>query len=121
MTEGFLKNKYPEWEIYSAGTKAENKVNSHAVKVMAEVGIDISSQKPESVEDYLNTDFDYVFTVCDEANEVCPVFTGNVKERLHKGFEDPANAIGTEDEVLPIYRKIRNQIFDVFDKFRFEN
>jgi arsenate reductase (thioredoxin) len=121
MTEGFLKKKYPEWEIFSAGTKAEKNINPHAIKVMGEIEIDILSQKPESIDGFLDLEFDYVFTVCDEANEICPIFSGKVKKKLHIGFEDPASAVGTEEEVLPIYRKVRNQIIDTFDKFRFEN
>ncbi|MCF8369469.1 MAG: arsenate reductase ArsC [Bacteroidales bacterium] len=110
MAEGFLRSFDPHLEVYSAGTIAEGKVNPYAVKVMQEAGIDISRQIPESVKNYLDKDFDYVITVCDGAKEVCPVFTGNVKHRIHLGFEDPANAKGTEEEVLPVYRKVRDQI-----------
>lgn len=121
MAAGFLKNKYIDWDIFSAGTEAEEKVNPFAIEVMKEINIDISSEKPERIENYLGKDFDYVFTVCDEAKEICPVFTGIVKHNIHTGFEDPANATGTNKEVLPIYRKVRNQIIDTFDKFRFNN
>ena len=100
MAEGFLKSFDSKLEVYSAGTAAEGRVNPYAVKVMKEAGIDISSQKPESVDLYLADSFDYVITVCDGAKEVCPVFTGNVKHRIHIGFEDPASAKGTDEVVL---------------------
>ena len=117
MAEGFLKSFSSEIEVYSAGTAAEGKVNPYAVKAMQELGIDISSQKPEPVEKYLNRDFDYVVTVCDGAKEICPVFTGNVIHRLHIGFEDPALARGNEDDVMPVYRKVRYQIRKMFYEF----
>jgi arsenate reductase len=121
MAEGFLKSFDTNIEVYSAGTVAEEKVNPRAVKVMGEVGIDIGGQKPEPVEKYLNESFDYVITVCDGAKEICPVFTGEVKHRLHIGFEDPAAARGTEAEALPIYRKVRDQIKERFYEFYVNN
>ena len=117
MAEGFLKSFDPDLKVYSAGTSAEGKVNPYAVKAMQELGIDISSQNPEPVEKYLDQNFDYVVTVCDGAREVCPVFTGNVEHKLHIGFEDPATARGTPDEVLPVYRKVRDQIKEKFYEF----
>jgi len=117
MAEGFLKSFDSELEIYSAGTKAEKNVNPYAIKVMTEKGIDISKQFPKSVDLFLTESFDYVITVCDGAKEICPIFTGNVKHRLHMGFEDPANATGTEEEKLLVYRKIRDEIFDAFKTF----
>ena len=84
---------------------------------MKEAGIDISMQKPEPVEMYLSDSFDYVITVCDGAKEVCPVFVGKVKNRLHIGFEDPASARGLDEVVLPVYRKVRDQIKEVFYDF----
>ena len=117
MAEGFLKSFDLRLDVYSAGTKAEGRVNPYAVKMMGEEGIDISTQMPEPVEKYLEDDFDYVITVCDGAKEICPVFTGQVKNRLHIGFEDPANAKGTLDEVLLVYRKVRDQIKEQFLRF----
>jgi arsenate reductase len=84
---------------------------------MQEVGIDIHHQIPESVDKYLYQNFDFVITVCDGAKEICPVFTGKVKHRLHIGFEDPADARGTEEEILAVYRKVRDQIKDRFYEF----
>lgn len=117
MAEGFLRSFDPILEVYSAGTIAEGKVNPFAVKVMAELGIDISQQSPDSVNKYLDQSFDYVITVCDGAKEICPVFTGNVKNRIHIGFDDPANTKGPEEEVLPVYRRVRDQIKEDFYKF----
>lgn len=117
MAEGFLRSFNSELEVYSAGTMAEGVVNPYAVKAMAELGIDISNQQPESISQYINQAFDYVITVCDGAHEACPVFTGDVKKRLHIGFDDPADARGTEDEVMPVYRKVRDEIRVEFFKF----
>ena len=100
MAEGFLKSFDSELEVYSAGTNPSSQVHPKAVLVMGEVGIDISAAKPENIDPYLDQPFDYVITVCDKARETCPLFTGNVKEQLHIGFADPAEAIGTEEEVL---------------------
>jgi len=117
MAEGFLKSFDKNLEVFSAGTKVEKKVNSYAVKVMAEKGIDISKQYPKDVDIYLKETFDYVITVCDGAKEVCPVFIGNVKHRMHIGFADPANATGTEEEKLKVYRKVRDEIHEAFKHF----
>ncbi len=117
MAEAFLKSFDKKLEVYSAGTIAEGKVNPFAVKAMGEIGIDISQQIPESVNKYLDQNFDYVVTVCDGAKEVCPVFTGSVTNRIHIGFDDPAKTRGTEEEVLPVYRKIRDQIKEKFYEF----
>ncbi len=117
MAEGFLRSFDSNLEVFSAGTIAEGKVNPHAAKVMKEVGIDITTQTSDSVKLFLDENFDYVVTVCDGAKEVCPVFTGNVKNRVHLGFEDPASAKGTEEEVLPLYRKVRDQIKERFYEF----
>lgn len=117
MAEGILKSLDSKLEVFSAGTKAETVVNPYAVKVMAEIGIDISYQKPKSVDVFLNTVFDYVITVCDNAKEICPIFTGKVSNRLHIGFEDPADATGTEEEKLVVYRKVRDEIKERFTQF----
>jgi arsenate reductase len=117
MAEGFLKSFDARLEVYSAGTRAEGKTNPYAIKVMQEVGINIAHQKPEFVDKYIRQGFDYVITVCDGAREICPVFTGHVKFRKHIGFEDPADAKGTEEEVLPVYRKVRDQIKEQFFEF----
>ena len=117
MAEGFLKSFDDNLEVYSAGTKPAAKVNPFAVKAMKEVGIDISNGKAESVDKYLSQSFDYVITVCDNAKETCPIFSGEVKERLHIGFEDPADAKGDAEEVLTVFRKIRDKIKKDFYEF----
>jgi arsenate reductase len=110
MAQGFLQSFDKNIEVYSAGTFPAVRINPKAVEVMAEIGIDISKNTTKSVNVFLNDQWDYVITVCDDANETCPVFIGKVKNRLHIGFEDPAIITGTEDFVLNEYRRIRNQI-----------
>ncbi|MCX7908469.1 MAG: arsenate reductase ArsC [Ignavibacteria bacterium] len=116
MAEGFLRSFDTKLSVFSAGTNPEKEINPFAVEVMKEIGIDISSQYPKDVSVFLDQEFDYVITVCDNAKETCPNFTGNVKNRLHIGFEDPAKARGPKEEVLPVYRRIRDQIRESFWK-----
>ena len=117
MAEGFLKSFDSRLEIFSAGTNPATHANANAIAVMKEVGIDISQNKPKSVGLFLSGSFDYVITVCDDAKESCPYFSGNVRHRMHIGFEDPAIAIGTQEKILAVYRKIRDQISEEFLKF----
>jgi arsenate reductase len=117
MAEGFLKSFDESLEVYSAGTKPAEKVNPFAVKAMKEIGIDISKGIAENVDKYLSQSFDYVITVCDNAKETCPVFIGNVKHHLHIGFDDPADAVGSEEEVMPVYRRVRDEIKRDFFNF----
>jgi arsenate reductase len=117
MAQGFLKFYNPSWEVLSAGTKPAESVNPYAIKVMAEKGIDITDEHPKLVDQFIGDEFDYVITVCDGAREICPVFTGKVKHRLHIGFEDPADAVGPEEVVMPEYRRIRDQIGKGFSAF----
>jgi len=117
MVQGYLKSLDDKLEIFSAGTKPAEKINPYALKAMQEVGIDISSGIPENVDKYLNQPFDYVITVCDNAKETCPIFTGKVKKQLHLGFDDPVDAVGTEEEVMCVYRRVRDEIRDQFSKF----
>jgi arsenate reductase len=84
---------------------------------MAEAGIDISGNKPKDVSVFLDREFDYVITVCGNAKETCPSFFGSVKHRLHIGFEDPADAVGSDEEVLSVYRKTRDEIRERFRNF----
>ncbi len=118
MAEGFLRSLHPEWKIFSAGTKPEKEVNPLAVKVMEEAGIDISHHQPKNIQQFIGYDFDYVITVCDNARESCPIFTGKVKHRLHIGFEDPADARGNEEEKLEVYRRVRNEIMNQFENLK---
>lgn len=117
MAQGFLKSFNPGWEVLSAGTKPAERVNRYAIKVMAEVGIDITGEHPKLVDQFVEDEFDYVITVCAGAREICPVFTGKVKHRVHIGFEDPADAVGSEEEVLPEYRRVRDEIRERFRRF----
>jgi len=117
MAEGFLKSFDSRLEVFSAGTHPTQKANSYAIQVMKEAVIDISQNKPKNVDLFLNDPFDWVITVCDDAKESCPYFSGVVKHRLHIGFEDPAKATGNEGEILNEYRKIRDQIKEEFLNF----
>ena len=110
MAHGFMKTIDSRLTIRSAGTKPEKQVNPYAIQVMNELGIDISDHTPHLVDEYISESWDYVITVCDHAKEVCPLFTGSAQHRLHIGFEDPADATGTDEEKLIVYRKIRDQI-----------
>jgi arsenate reductase len=117
MAEGFLKSFDSELEVFSAGTIPSEKVNPNSVIVMDEVGIDISSQYPQDVDEFVDQSFDDVITVCDNAKEVCPVFSGEVKHQVHLPFDDPADATGTEEEVLAVYRRVRDEIKEKFTQF----
>jgi arsenate reductase len=109
MAEGFLRSLYSDrFDAYSAGTQPSG-LNPYAVQVMAEIGIDISSHRSKSVDEFFNTEIDYVITVCDHAKQICPFFPGG-KESLHKGFEDPGAFSGSEDEKVAIFRRVRDEI-----------
>jgi arsenate reductase (thioredoxin) len=117
MAHGFLQSFDRNIEVRSAGTEPAGQVNRKAVKVMQEAGIDISSHTPRRVDQYLNEEWDYVITVCDNANETCPAFFGKVKNRLHIGFEDPSHATGTEEHIWSEFRRVRDEIKEAFYKF----
>ena len=109
MAEGFLRAYAGDvYEAHSAGTKPST-VNPLAVNVMREVGIDISEQRSKNVTDYLGLHFPLVVTVCDNAKEHCPIFPGPCL-REHWPFEDPAEATGTEEQRLAMFRKVRDEI-----------
>ncbi|MBO5809461.1 MAG: arsenate reductase ArsC [Bacteroidales bacterium] len=114
MAHGFLQSFNSDLEVHSAGTKPADIVNPKAIEVMKEVGVDISNHRPKSVEIYLNDEWDYVITVCGGANESCPMFTGNVKHRLHIGFDDPSDAIGADEFVMSEFRRVRDEIKEKF-------
>jgi arsenate reductase len=117
IAEGFLKSFDSELEVYSAGTNPSKQVHPKAIQVMKEVGIDLSKNFPKMVDKFLNESFDFVVTVCDNAKETCPVFIGKVGKQLHIGFEDPADATGTEEEILSVFRKVRDEIKKDFYEF----
>jgi arsenate reductase (thioredoxin) len=116
MAEGFLKSFDPSLDVVSAGTKAAACVHPTAIQVMGEAGIDLTENYPKVVDQFISQPFDYVITVCGNAKESCPVFLGDVKHRLHIGFDDPADAHGTEEETLRVFRRVRDEIKrDFFD------
>ncbi len=117
MAHGFLQSFDSNLTVRSAGTEPATKVNPKAVKVMSEMGVDISHHIPNMVYEYLNEEWDYVITVCDDANETCPAFLGKVKQRLHIGFEDPSHATGTDEFIWSEFRRVRDQIKERFLKF----
>lgn len=120
MAHGFLQSFDKDLVVRSAGTFPANQVNQKAVKVMSEVGIDISSHTPNMVENYIKEEWDYVITVCDDANETCPAFLGKVKHRLHIGFEDPSYATGTDEFIWSEFRRVRDLIRAKFYKLYIE-
>ena len=108
MAEAFLNALYgSKYKAHSAGTEPA-KVNPYAVKVMAEVGIDISKHRSKSIEEFRGKNFNHVVTVCDHAKEVCPFFPG--EKILHKGFDDPSEFEGAEDKILGEVRRVRDEI-----------
>jgi len=119
MAEGLLSYFSTNTKVYSAGTKPE-KVNPFAIKAMAEMGIDISKNTSNHVDEYTDIDFDYVFTVCDNAKEICPIYP-KAKQMIHHSFIDPAEATGTEREQLEVYVEVRNQLRDYFKSFAEKN
>jgi len=107
MAEGLVRQLGGDrFDAYSAGTEA-TRVRPLAIQAMAELGIDISAQESKTLERYLDQPFDAVITVCDDANESCPLFLG-AKERLHWSFPDPSRASGSQEQQLTIYRQVRD-------------
>jgi len=117
MAEGFLQSFDERIVVRSAGTNATGHLNAKAVEVMKESGIDISHHTSKNVDLFLNEEWDYVITVCGGAKETCPMFTGKVKHRLHIGFEDPSETVGTPEFIDSEYRRIRDEIKIAFQKF----
>ncbi len=109
MAEGLLRHDAGDrFEVASAGTHPSH-VRPEAIAVMNEIGIDISGHRSKSVDEFASRDFDYVFTVCDNAKETCPIYPGHAN-RLHHGFEDPAAVQGSEQDKLAAFRKVRDEI-----------
>ncbi|MEO6050678.1 MAG: arsenate reductase ArsC [Pyrinomonadaceae bacterium] len=109
MAEGLLRHLAGDrFEVESAGTVASF-VRPQAIAVMAEIGIDITTHRSKCLDEFLGTPFDYIITVCDHAAQNCPVFPGQAT-RIHWSFEDPAEATGTDDEVLSVFRRVRDEI-----------
>jgi len=109
MAEGLLRHDAgAQFEVSSAGVEASF-VRPQAIKVMSEIGIDISHHRSKSVNEFLGQEFDYVITVCDNANERCPIFPGKT-ERIHWSFDDPAAVTGEEEVILDGFRRVRDEI-----------
>ncbi len=121
MAHGFLQSFDDRLTVYSAGTEPAKQLNQKAVQVMKEAGIDISHHTPKLVDQYLKDEWDYVITVCDDANETCPLFMGKVKHRLHMGFEDPSHVTGSEDFIMSEFRRVRDMIKNEFRDFYIKN
>jgi arsenate reductase len=121
MAHGFLQSFDDKITVRSAGTEPALQINQRAVRVMLEEGVDISHHTPTLVDQYLGEEWDYVITVCDHANETCPLFAGKVKHRLHIGFEDPSNASGSEEFIMSEFRRIRDLIKREFRDFYEKN
>ena len=121
MAHGFLQSFDKNLTVRSAGTNATGKLNEKAVAVMKDAGIDISGHTSDSVDLYLGEEWDYVITVCGGANDACPVFIGNVKHRLHIGFDDPSHATGTDEFIWSEFIRVRDEIKEGFYKFYINN
>jgi arsenate reductase len=116
MAEGLLRHDAGDrFRVESAGTKP-GRVRAEAIAVMKEVGIDISGQRSKSVDEFAGMTFDYVLTVCDNAKESCPIFPGHAN-RLHRNFEDPAAAEGSEEERRAVFRQVRDQLREYLRDF----
>ncbi|MBS2098247.1 arsenate reductase ArsC [Carboxylicivirga linearis] len=121
MAHGFLQSFDKDLQVFSAGTEASGKLNAKAVQVMSEIGIDISGHTSDSVSKYLDEKWDFVITVCGGANESCPAFVGNVKNRVHIGFDDPSHAVGTDEFIMSEFHRVRDEIKEQFYQYYLEN
>jgi arsenate reductase len=117
MAEGFLRTFNPALEVYSAGTSPATYVQRKAIAVMKEAGINLGDAFPKHVDSFIHESFDFVITVCDNARETCPLFTGKVRHRVHIGFDDPSEARGTDQAVMAEFRRVRDEIRDRFHEF----
>jgi arsenate reductase len=110
MAEGWLRTLGgDDFEVFSAGSKPAGYVHSLAIEAMQEVGIDVSRHHSKSLEEFIGQPFDYVITLCDNAREACPAFSG-AAHQLHWGFDDPAHASGTNDEKRRVFRRVRDEL-----------
>ena len=117
MAEGILRAVAGDLlDVRSAGSKPAGYVHPKAIEVMREIGIDISGHTSKHMKNFLDGKVDVVVTVCGNADQACPIFPGQVK-RYHWGFDDPAHAAGTEEEILEAFRKVRDQIRLVFEAY----
>ena len=117
MAHGFLQSFDDKLYVRSAGTHPAEHINPMAVSVMKEAGIDISDHIPVDVENYIDEPWDYVITVCSNADATCPSFKGRLGKRLHIGFDDPSKLSGTESYVTGEFRRVRDEIKNAFVRF----
>jgi arsenate reductase (thioredoxin) len=118
MAEGLLRHDAGDrLEVESAGTKPSH-VRPEAIAAMNELGIDISGHRSKSVDEFTGQHFDYVLTVCDNAKETCPIFPGQTT-RIHHSFDDPADAKGTGEERLAVFRRVRDDLRTYLRDFGF--
>ncbi len=117
MAEAVLRALDPTLEVASAGTDPAPHVHPKALQVLAEIGIHHPNARPKNVNEFLNASFDYVITVCDQARESCPIFTGSVGTSLHMGFDDPASARGSDEDILSEFRRVRDDIKVAFTRW----
>jgi arsenate reductase len=114
LAEGILRAELgDQWRVASAGSKPAGYVHPLAIRVMKEIGLDISPHHSKHLNEFLNEDVETVITVCGHADQACPMFPGQIN-RHHWGFEDPAQAAGTDEEKLAIFRRVRDEIRCVF-------
>jgi len=117
MAEGILRHVAGDlFDVHSAGSKPAGYVHPKAVAVMKEIGIDISAHTSKHMNEFLRRKIDTVITVCGNADQACPMFPGQVN-RYHWGFDDPAHATGTDEEILNVFRLVRDQIKLVFEAY----
>lgn len=117
MAEGILRHAAGDiLDVQSAGSKPAGYVHPQAVRVMKEIGMNISGHQSKHMNEFLSRDVETVITVCGNADQACPVFPGQVN-RHHWGFDDPAHAAGNEDEVLGVFRRVRDEIRRVFEAY----
>lgn len=117
LAEGFLRHYAGDlFDVHSAGSKPAGHVHPLAVQVMQEIGIDLSGHTSKHMNDFLDRKIDIVITVCGNADQACPIFPGQAS-RHHYGFDDPAHATGTEEEILAVFRRVRDEIRLVFTAY----
>lgn len=110
MANGILQSIVTQFDAHSADTKPASEGHPLGIKVMAEIGIDISTHYLKHIDRFLGQEWDYVITVCGGANESCPMFSGKVGKRLHIGFDDPDAFTGTDEEIIAEFRRVRDEI-----------
>lgn len=116
MAHGYLQSLDPTLQVQSAGTFPSNYVNPMTIRVMQEVGIDISNHTPKHAYKFIHDEWDHLITVCDDAKKECDLYFNKAKHRIHIGFEDPYSAVGSPEHVHSVYAKVRDEIIEAFQK-----